>query len=169
MGVTIHFEGTAKSDSDVEKISSLAKDFAIKYNMPNFPVHESNSKLSRLINEIDADYEGPVKGIIIEPHHNSEQLKLKFGNDLFMQDYCKTQFAPIEVHVAIIGLFKIIQPHFSKLTIFDEGRYWETGDAQALEQEMNYTFKQMDKLKKENTSADGPFRIKDGRIIDIMQ
>jgi len=169
MGVTIHFEGTAKSDKDLEEILSFARSFAINNNMPNFPVIESNGKLSRIINETDADYKGPIKGIVIEPHYNCEQLKLEFGKDLFMQDYCKTQFAPAQIHIAIIGLLKKIQPHFSNLTVVDEGEYWETEDTRLLEQNMSYIFEQIKNIKKENPNANGPFRTKDGRIIDIMQ
>ena len=169
MGVTIHFEGRARSNEEIDSVISLARNYAISNNMPFQTVNLPNTVLSRTINEKDAPYEGPVKGIKIEPHYNCEQLILEFGNDLFMQDYCKTQFAPIEVHISIIKLLKSISPHFTTLNVFDEGEYWDNEDMDILQKEMDYCFTQMEKMKKEDTSLSGPYRAENGRIIDLMR
>lgn len=169
MGVTIHFEGKAKSEENVDSIISLAKNFAIRNNMPFQMVNVSSGQLSRLINEQDAPYEGPVQGIKIEPHYNCEQLIFEFGNDLFMQDYCKTQFAPIEVHISIIKLFKSVLPHFTALSVIDEGQYWDTEDTDILQQEMDYCFAQIEKIQNEDSTVKGPIRSDKGRIIDLIR
>lgn len=169
MGVTIHFEGKAKSNEDIDSVISLARNYAISNNMPFQSVNLPNTVLSRIINEKDAPYEGPVRGIKIEPHFNCEQLIFEFGNDLFMQNYCKTQFAPIEVHISIIKLLKTISLHFSTLSVFDEGQYWETGSTDILQKEMDYCFDQMEKIKNEDSTVKGPFRSDKGRIIDLMR
>lgn len=169
MGVTIHFEGTAKSNEDIDSVISLARNYAISNNMPFQAVNSPNTILSRTINEKDAPYQGTVKGIKIEPHHNCEQLTFEFGNDLFMQNYCKTQFAPIEVHISIIKLLKSISPHFATLNVFDEGEYWDTEEVELLQKEMDYCFTQMEKMKNEDSTLSGPFRVENGRIIDLMR
>ena len=73
------------------------------------------------------DYTGPTRGIVLYPHENSEPLRLEFDRDLIVQEFIKTQFAPAEIHVKIVGFLKKIAPHFEALTVEDEGEYWDTG------------------------------------------
>lgn len=169
MGVTIHFEGKAKTTSDIEIIISVARDFAINNNMPHRVIREESKKLSRVINGEVADYEGAVKGINIEPHYNADSLCFEFGDDLLMSNYCKTQFAPINVHIAIINLLKSISLYFSTLTVTDEGRYWETFDQNILQKELDFVFNEIDKIKKSNSNIRGPMRLSNGRIADFTQ
>lgn len=169
MGVTIHFEGYAKSMSDINKILSIAKSFAVDNNMLYKDVSKESGILERLINEEEADYTGPVFGLNISPHESAEQLKIEFGDDLFMQDYCKTQFAPIEIHVAIIELFKKIEPYFSTINLFDEGEFWEKGDIELLNSNLLFIEREIDKKLSEDKNLYGPVRTEDRRIADLMR
>ncbi len=96
------------------------------------------------------------KGIIIRPHEKSETLSFIFNPkgslinpailmfDDFSQKYVyyvsiKTQFAPIEIHIAVIKLLKYLKNVFIKnLEVLDEGGYWETLDERILENKMRF-------------------------------
>jgi hypothetical protein len=83
----------------------------------------------------------PLKGIIISPHEKSEPLVFTFdpeGNlrnafmmqflgeepDLTWYNHTKTQFAPIDVHLAVIKLMKYVQQKYiGDLKVTDEGSY----------------------------------------------
>ena len=169
MGVTIHFEGQLKSDKDLDNVISKAKNFARTNEMPYETFSEPLKKLSRLKDEQDWDYEGPTKGIKIQPDPNSDPLWLEFDKDNYIQEYCKTQFAGIDIHLKIISLLKEIQPHFNKLYVIDEGEYWDTEDETLLQNSLNNYFDAVENAKADNPKLNGPFRLEDGRIIDLME
>ena len=54
------------------------------------------------------------------------------------------------------------------LIFFDEGEYWETNDVNLLEQNWEDFYIAMDKAIEENNSLQGPFKLENGRIIDLM-
>ena len=58
------------------------------------------------------DYVGPTVGVQLQPHEDSEPLRLEFDCNNFCQDYCKTQFAPVHAHVALVELLRMVQPLF---------------------------------------------------------
>jgi len=76
---------------------------------------------------------GRVRGIVLYPHENSEPLRLEFDRDLIVQEFIKTQFAPAEIHVKIVGFPKEITPHFEALAVEDEGEYWDTEGLDVVE------------------------------------
>jgi hypothetical protein len=139
MGITIHYQGKLNrpdlADEFCEELEDIAKTMDWKYNVIN---DEPDSKPF------------PVKGIIISPHEKSEPLVFTFdpeGNlrnafmlqflgeepDLTWYNHTKTQFAPIDVHIAIVKLLKYLQQKYiENLKVTDEGSYWETGDADLL-------------------------------------
>lgn len=169
MGVTIHFEGQLKGDSEFERVMEIAKDFAEDYQLPYSFFVENNKKLSRVKNEKDWDYDGPTRGIKIQPHVNSDPLWLEFDKDNYLQEYCKTQFAKTHTHLIIIELLKNIEPYFIELLVFDEGEFWDTENEDLLKTNFDNCFKAIDDAKQERKNVDGPFRMEDGRMIDLMQ
>ncbi|MBK6840046.1 MAG: hypothetical protein IPG90_18650 [Bacteroidetes bacterium] len=66
--------------------------------MPYDSISEPLKKLGRVKNEMGWDYEGPTKGVKIQPDQNSDPLWIEFDKDNYIQEYCKTQFAGIDVH-----------------------------------------------------------------------
>lgn len=112
---------------------------------------------------------GADKGIKIQPDENSDPLWLEFDKNNYIQEYCKTQFAGIDVHVQIISLLKEIQPHFTELQVKDESEYWETENKSLLQESLDNYFDAEEKAKTENPKLSGPFRLKNGRIIDLME
>lgn len=169
MGVTIHFEGKARSTEDIKQIISIVQDFSISRNLPYYIIDEKKQTLSRVIDGTVVNYEGHVKGVNIEPHYNSERFRLEFGEDLQMSDYCKTQFAPIEVHIAIVELLESIKPYFSVLNIMDEGGYWGTNDLSTLQKERDFVNEEIIKIKNNAENIKGPVRLSNGRIADYIQ
>lgn len=60
----------------------------------------------------------------------------------------KTQFAPAEIHIAIVRLLRYIKGRYiSNLEVRDEGGYWETGDPAELERRRESINRALDMLK----------------------
>ncbi len=169
MGVTIHFEGKLKSDLDFDQVIVKAKEFALANNMPYELFSEPYKKLERVKDEQNWDYEGPVRGIKIQPDPDSDPLWLEFDKNNYVAEFCKTQFAGIEIHLKLISFLREIEPLFAELEVTDEGEYWETNDIVLLQKRLDDYFKAAEELKAENPKIDGPFRLKDGRIVDLME
>jgi hypothetical protein len=145
MGVTIHYKGKLNSadeiDSFCEEMEDIAKSMGWKHTV---------------IDKFDSNDKTPVKGIIIQPHEKSESLQLisdqqgnlrnVFAFDFASEDseltylnFIKTQFAPVEIHAAVIKLLKYIQQKYiSNLDVYDEGDYWQTGDEKLLKGKIDF-------------------------------
>ena len=122
-----------------------------------------------MIDEKDKDYEGPVTGVVIHISENCEPLYFQFGEDLFMQDFVKTQFAGANVHVQIVQLLESIRPFFKKLVVDDEGEFWDSHDRVLLEGHIQKINSVLEEIKKKDPKAQGPVRLKSGRITDVIQ
>ena len=168
MGVTIHFEGKLKSEEDFNKVMEIATNFAVSNNMTHNYFEDENKILGRVKDEEEWEYEGPTKGLFIQPDDNTEYLNLEFDKDLYVQEFCKTQFADPSVHILIVDLLRQIQPHFEKLNVEDEGEYWETSDLIKLQANMDACFEMMEEAREENKDLIGPILTEHGRIIDLM-
>jgi hypothetical protein len=168
MGVTIHFEGRLKTSADLDKVINLGQEFAKRKSADIIKLDSKKKLLQRVKDEKDWDYEGEVKGIQFQPHENSDPIVLEFDTDLYIQEYCKTQFADISTHIEVIQFLREIEPHFANLTVVDEGEFWETSDIKVLEQKFEDFFNAFEKAIEENPKLKGPFKIK-GRIIDLME
>jgi hypothetical protein len=153
MGITIHYQGKLNqpdlAEAFCEELEDISKAMEWKYTLIT---DEPDSKPF------------PVKGIVISPHEKSEPLVFTFdpeGNlrnafmmrfadeepDLTWYNHTKTQFAPIDVHIAVIKLMKYIQQKYiENLNVTDEGSYWETGDAYLLKKKMDFLNAKMDEL-----------------------
>ncbi len=168
MGVTIHFEGKLKSQESFQKIIDIAKQYALSNDLIFSLFNEENKILERVKDEKDWDYQGSTNGLLMQPDINSDPLNLEFDKDLYIQEYCKTQFADISVHILVIDLLRQIERYFKVLKVDDEGEYWDTGDITLLQKHFDNCFKAIDEVKQEDKSLEGPFRLENGRIIDLM-
>ena len=168
MGLTIHFEGRLKSEDDYNQLMVLGEKFAMMNNMEFIFFEESDKVLERVKDEQCWDYHGETKGMRIQPHINSDPLLLEFDTNYYIQEYCKTQFVDTEVHIRIIEFLRLIEPYFEELIVNDEGEYWETNDRNILQNHVDECFKAIDHAQKKNNKLTGPYRIADGRIVDLM-
>jgi len=141
MGITIHYKGTIdkvdKIESFVKEMSDISEEMGWTYNIIN-------------------DKEKHLTGIIIKPHEKSESLSFLFDPDgrirnftcLLFDDiddevsniaFLKTQYAPLDIHIAVIKLLKYVKSKYiSDLYVFDEADYWETMDENILREKMEF-------------------------------
>jgi hypothetical protein len=168
MGITIHYEGKLNSELSYEQLVELSVNFAIKNEMTFEQFTVPLKCLDRVSDEKEWRYEGPVKGVKIIPSESCEPLWLEFDQNLVVQDFCKTQFADIEVHIWIIELFDALNQCFENLRIADEGEYWDTRDGNRLRELRDECFELIGSAKEQDRTLSGPFRMEDGRIVDLM-
>ena len=169
MGVTVNFTGQVNLKSDYDEILKVAQEYCDKHEMPYLFFEEENKLLLRVKDEKDWDYQGLTRGIRIQPHVNSDPLNLEFDKDYIIQEYCKTQFAGIETHIKVIEILKLIEPYFDRLEVNDEGEYWETNNTEITQNHIDKCFEIIEDEKSKNINLNGPFRIADGRIVDLME
>jgi hypothetical protein len=153
-GVTIHFEGTAKSAADIPSVLQTATEFAKKRDWE--------------VQDVAAE-SGKLRGLVIYPHSMSEPVWLQFGEDLVLRDSVKTQFAGAAVHMEIIRLFDALKPALKSLSIQDDGEYWEKRDPVLLENHLNQVRESLRQMKREEPAMYGPIKLKDGRIVDMLR
>lgn len=169
MGVTIHFEGQLSSSDNYDKVINVAKNFAEHNHWECFEFQEDYKLLERVKDEKDWNYEGSTKGLRLQPDLNCDPLILEFDEDLYVQEFCKTQFADTSIHILIISLLRQIQSYFDNLIVENEGEYWETSDTNLLKQHIDTCNRVSEEMKKENSKMSGPFRLQNGRIVDLME
>lgn len=144
MGITIHYKGKLNStdliDPFCEEMEDISKSMNWKINSFDF-------------NEKDKT---PVKGLFIGLHPESELLQFMIDkngylrnalmlehyphdNEMTFLNHTKTQFAPVEVHTAIIKLLKYIhKKYIGNLEVYDEGDYWEKEDPVILKEKIDF-------------------------------
>jgi hypothetical protein len=171
MGVTIHFSGQLKNKKYLDVIIKLAKNYASKNKWMYEFINEKLKKLERVKNEKDWDYIGPTKGIAIYPKGLCEPVYLEFDKNGYIQEYCKTQFAGIGVHIKVIKLLRSIEPYFDKLEVIDEGEYWDSKDEVSLKEWFDSFFRALDKEKKKLNQKKVNYQspsVVNKRIFDII-
>ena len=168
MGVTIHFEGRLKEFGSFDRCLEIIKSFIDKNSWENSEISEEVRTLSRVKDEEVWNYTGKTKGVAIQPHPNTDPFKFEIDEDLYLQEYCKTQFAPIEIHVELVGLLKALEVEFENLSVVDEGEYFESGDIDRLSELIDGCYDAMDKEKEKNPKLEGPVRLNSGRIVDLI-
>ena len=168
-GVTIHYEGRAKSPAAVNNALSLLTARARVLGWRAEDASGKNVSLTRVIDEKDVPYHGPVRGVVLWPGQNSEPLYVQFDSALFVQDFVKTQFAGPDVHIKVIELLRQLKPFFVDFKVEDEGEYWETNDRQQLEKHIDKVNSLIQEMKGKTPGLKGPITLPNGRIVDLMR
>jgi hypothetical protein len=168
MGVTIHFEGILRDEAAYSALLGQVREFSARQHWSVAELLEARRPLSRVRNEEAWDYVGLTRGIIVHPHDNSEPLRFEFDEKLYIQEYCKTQFAGPEIHMAIVNLLRLLQPLFEALNVEDEGEYWDTSDASGLSGHMKWVDAQIARLVSEKPSRRTAVRLPSLRIVDVI-
>ena len=141
MGIAIHYKGeidkTETIDEFINEISDISKELGWKFNV-------IDDSLKRL------------KGVIILPHNKCESFSFLFDSrgtlrSPFMLTLdnidekssiytsVKTQYAPLDIHIAIIKLLKYIKSKYIRnLEVIDEAEYWDTMDKNILAKKMDF-------------------------------
>ena len=168
MGVTIHFQGRLKAQNSLAECLELAKRFSDERNWHFKPIDNPEVTLLRVREEEEWTYWGPVSGIEIQPHCDSEPLRLEFDSDLYVQDYIKTQFAPFDVHVQVCELLHLLDSFFEDLKVEDEGEYFQTNDLSLLTKYRDDVSEVINEYLA-NPKNSGPIRLDSGRIVDVIK
>ena len=168
MGVTIHFYGRLKNKESLDEVITIASEFAAEKGCEVFNLDSEKKQLFRVKDGKQSEYEGPVRGIQFHADENCDPFVLEFDDDLYIQQFCKTQYAGISTHVEVIQLLRDIEPCFETFVVLDEGDFWETSDISSLEQRFETNFSAAEEMKKENPKLKGPIRLMNGRILDLI-
>ena len=152
MDLTIQYEGKFNAKASLSGMIEEVKDIAEIYNW-QYTIYESQFPESSFDNE---SFNEKIYGITFSPPE-SEPVFLTFlsngrmsgpdhlkffgsSSDESERKYLymlstKTQFAGSDIHKLIIHILKYIsKKYFEELNVIDEGKYWETGDEQLLEE-----------------------------------
>lgn len=157
MGITIHYKGKLKDPVLVYSLTDELKDISEimkwDYSIMDKDLDEPmTAELLNHENRVEISGHLPLKGIIINLHPGCEKLSLLFDKDGYLQSvlnmvlntkesrksdnnylFIKTQFAPPEIHIALVKLLKYLKnKYITNLEVIDEGGYWENEDKELL-------------------------------------
>lgn len=151
MGLSLHYSGRFRESASLSKLIDEVENIAVIREW-EYHIFEREFPAG---NMDENSYDDNIYGICFTPpgcetvsicflsnRRLSCFTNLKFygnSNSKEYQEYLymlsvKTQFAGVETHIFIIEFFRhlIAQGYFEDLEIIDEGKYWETGDENLL-------------------------------------
>lgn len=169
MGITIHFRGRLGQKVKPKDFYLLAGLVAKEKGWQTSDMYESDGPAMLQHPEEDIPYTGKLTTFIIEPHEHCDPLTFQITAEGYFRNWCKTQFAPFEIHMGIVDLFQQVRIKFGELVIQDQGGYWELRDPKVLEERVIKCYEEMEKAKEEDPDYYGPIKNKNGRIIDLVK
>jgi hypothetical protein len=147
MGITVHYRGSLADLSRVEDFEDRVIDLALGLG--------GNPRLWRSANKDDPSR--MIRGLLVDLAPGQETMSLLLSPEGWLirpfeiedvergrpdeKPWCwvKTQFGPIEGHVALVELLAGLKKEFiPDLEVMDEGGYWESRDLGALRQKMEF-------------------------------
>jgi len=168
MGVTIHFEGRLKNEAAYQQLLEDVSSITKAEGWSSEAIESRIATLSRVCDEQDWDYVGPVKGAVISIAEDCDPVRLEFDRDLYLQEFTKTQFAGVQTHLKVLELLKALRPYFRDLRVEDEGEYWETGNLQGLTEHMNRAQKAIEAELEKYPNGQMKVKTPSGRIMDLI-
>jgi len=168
MGVTIHFEGQLHDEKAYQELMAFVSSTAKVEGWRTEPIESKKVTLLRVRDEQDWDYTGPLKGIAVYLHEDCDPVRLEFDENLYVQEFTKTQFAGVDWHLKVVGLLKAIQSYSRGLKVDDEGEFWNTGDTTILDDHFQTSKRMIQKVFDENPGARMKVKEPDGKIIDLI-
>jgi hypothetical protein len=155
MGVTISYRGSLKDLDRVEDFEDRALDLALELG-GQARIWRTNS---------DNDPRRTVRGILLNLYPGQETTSLLIAPEGWLINlveieeaekgqlaeppwcFVKTQFGPIEGHVALVEMLAALQREFlPDLEVHDEGEYWETRNLATLTAKLGYVQAAVDGL-----------------------
>jgi len=134
MGITIHFCGRLRKESDYLTVTGLGRAFAHRKDAVVFELDVARKELIRVKDDEIRKYESQVKGISFCIHPDAEPIMLQFDSDDYLCEFCKTQYAGVATHLEVLGFLREIEPYFRDFQVVDEGGYWDTTNLELLEE-----------------------------------
>ncbi len=181
MGITIHYSGKLDDARVLPNLRLAATHFCFQRKWEYEEIDERIiGKVERWIPSDDeeihtqiAPIDDTLRGLIIQPHAESESVWLTFNQyselcfymplqkaGMYWENkllFTKTQFAPLDIHIAICEMLHLIQDkYFPSLRVTDEGEYWETRDPDRLAQNLGKLNMIMDSAERARGDEDNP-------------
>ena len=170
MGVTVHFEGRLRGEQAFADLLRRVEGTANTKTWLTGKFENGEVTLLRVRGDEEGwDYKGPTKGIVIYLHEDCDPVRLEFDRDLYVQEFVKTQFAGVSVHVELIKLLRDIEQFFEELKVEDEGEYWETANETVLADHIRRCDEVITDLTRQNPSAQVKVRDPRGRLMDLIE
>ena len=168
MGVTVHFEGSLKSDQAFSSLLLRIEEISRAETLLTERFENPQAKLGRASEERPWDYVGPTKGILLYLHEDCEPLRLEFDRELYVQEWVKTQFAGVDTHIRLIQILKDIERFFQTLVVNDEGEYWESENKEALAEHIDRCNEVIAEFAGKNPGSRIKVREPNGRLTDLI-
>jgi hypothetical protein len=169
MGITIHYRGQLKPKEAARNVYIMAKLAAQEKRWTITDFYAGEGTLSFTGHPGRKDYHGPIHSFTILPHEHCEPVCFRFTEDGYFEERCKTQFAPLEVHLGVIDVLDSIKSRLSQLIVEDEGHFWETRKRENLEKNVMRCFEEILAEKERDPELYGPVKDEDGRITDLVK
>lgn len=169
MGITIHFEGKLLNEQAFDELMTEISAIAAINGWQANSIFLKKAQLNRVQNKKTTLYVGSTKGLEVLLHDNCEPFRLEFDENLFIQEFTKTQFAPEQVHMDISTLLHKITPYFESLQVIDEGEYFETENDEILHHNRSRCFELFEEHLAKDSTLRGPVKLPGGRIADLMR
>lgn len=195
MGITIHYKGKLNNleqvCSVIDELKDISEIMAWKYSILD---NDWNSQLTAQLLQTDngVKFTGhlPLKGITIKLHPECESFPVLFDKNGYLQSvsgmvfnpwevesadsnflFIKTQYAPPEIHIAIIKLLKYLKDKYiSDLNVIDEGSYWESEDKELLIRKISFIKDKMDQVESIISSISNDFTtISENETIELLE
>lgn len=168
MGIVINYRGRLKSVDHIEPFCSEVKKIAELMEWPYTVLDEDFEKPTEA--RLEVSHRGcqivghlALKGISLNVPNGCSSLGFFFDQNGFLRDpiemvdrepfdkedppfsFVKTQFAPVDVHIALVKILRYLGgKYFQLFEVIDEGEYWETGDEGLLKEKMAFLSQKMD-------------------------
>lgn len=168
MGIVINYRGRLKSVDLIEPFCSELKKIAELMEWPYTVLDEDFEKPTAARLEVSnrgCEIVGhlALKGISLNVPNGCSSLGFFFDQNGFLRDliemvgqepfdnenppftFVKTQFAPVDVHIALVKILRYLGgKYFQLFDVIDEGEYWETGDEELLKGKIAFLSQKMD-------------------------
>jgi hypothetical protein len=169
MGITIHYHGKLGPKVKAKEAYIMASLISKEKGWECSGLAETDGPALLASPDGESPYDGKLSTFAINPHEHCEPLTFQITEEGYFKNWCKTQFAPLEIHKGIVDFFVQLRIKFGELVIQDEGGYWETRDEKALEERIIKCFMEMQSTKEEDPEYYGPVKSEDGRITDLVK
>ena len=191
MGITIHYSGKLDDPRVLPGLLTAARHFCFQRKWKYLDVDDRIlGTVERWIPSDDdqvhtkaSPIDDTMRGIIVQPHPESESVFLTFNQDgelcFYLPEpepghysenkllFTKTQFAPLDVHISICELLHLIRDkYFPSLHVVDEGEYWETHDPARLAENFGKLNAIMNQVANALQDPDNPITQEIQRAVD---
>ena len=146
MGVCINFSGQLKSAGHFAHLERVGRRWAKHWKCDLNEVEHPSFPFFRVVNDEVMEVSGPMRGLTLHPHPECESVRLFFNKELYLDHWCKTQFAPPDTHVEVCAFLRDIEPLFDGFNVIDDGGFWETGDRAELERRLGFLNRMIDRI-----------------------